>query len=71
MALTNITQKRKDANDFTWHNLTEGKLRALYRLCNDASPSNPLAHDCAHEIYNFFYEHRIADSLPEMHKHDS
>ena len=64
MTMTNIKQKRHGANNYTWESLTEGKLRCLYRLANDAAKNgNLLAHDCAHDLYNFFDEHGLAESL--------
>lgn len=65
--MSNIKQRRRDANDHTWSNLTEGRLRCLYRLTNEAAKKgDPIAHDCAHDLYNFFYEHGLAESIEKV-----
>ena len=54
--MINIIQKGT-ANNYTWHNLTEGQILCIARLAKAESHDNPVANDTYHEALNFFYTH--------------
>lgn len=68
---TTITKDKniQRPNSYNWHGLSLDDLDMLAHLCASQANTHPLAHDCYHEIINFFfdYDREVYDRLRKLH----
>jgi len=49
-------EQKGSGNNYTWKNLTSGKLLTIALILGEYRETNPLAKDCYNSILNFFYK---------------